>query len=339
MTQTPPAPAPSAPAPPAPATSASALPADGLQALARLLDPRAPVSAEAARRIRKEIFGDFLINRVEADLLFDLAARVTDAGAAWNELYIEAIQDFVLNQEQPLLSISDEETSWLISRLTGMGRPLEDADFELVIRLLERAERAPERFQRFALHSVLTLPLARKAVAASDVVRIRRVLFALGSAGGVAITQWEAEALFELADASAQSENASEWNDLFARAIGCHVMGLLPPPPASEAEMLRREAWLNAPADTGGFLARMVPVSWKDWLGLLGTDPQAEARAEAEARSVAIGVAERITSLESQWLVDRLNRDGTRSAAEIALLAFLEREVPGLPSELRRLAA
>lgn len=315
------------------------VPQDGLEALSRLLDPRSPISAEAARRIRKEIFGDFLISKVEADLLFDLAARVPDSGPAWDELYIEAIQDFVLNQSSPLRSISEQEAAWLIGRFTGMTRALSTADYELILRLFERAEHTPERFQRFAVQAVISLPHARGRVEADDIGRIRRALYAMGSAGGTFITQWEAEALFDLANATATSDNVPEWNDLFARAIGCHVMGLLPRSTSIESEMLAREAWLTAPSDTTGFLSRMLPKSWQNWLTQVGVDPYAEALADAEAHHVALRSAEQVTSIESRWLIERLTKDGTRSPAEAALLAFLEREVPGLPKELKQHAA
>jgi hypothetical protein len=315
----------------------SGLPQDGLEALTRLLDPSHPVSPQAALRIRREVFGDGLISRVEADLLFDLADRVTHDSVDWTRVFVEAITDFVLNQEAPLGSISDSEADWLIGRMTGFTRALGDAEYELLVRLAERADATPERFQRFVLGAVAAVPSARGEVRALDVPLLRRVLFATGSDGASGITRWEADALFTLADRTAAGNNAPDWNDLFARAVGCHLMGLAARE-STEAELARRDTWLNTRERAPDLFRQAFSGGLGAILQRIGYSAHADMTAQVEAEADALTHAALLDAAEVQWLQRRLLADGHRSAAEQALLAFLEREGAALPDGVRSAA-
>lgn len=82
-----------------------------------------------------------------------------------------------------------------------------------------------------------------------DVELIRRVLYAFGGDGNIAITRKEAEILFEINDRITNSEENSAFTELFIKAISSCVMGASGYSIPSRQEMLRREAWLESRGD------------------------------------------------------------------------------------------
>ena len=53
---------------------------------------------------------------------------------------------------------------------------------------------------------------------------LRRIVYAFGGNGAVAMAKSEAEVLFDLNDATAGADNDPSWNDLFVKAIASYVM-------------------------------------------------------------------------------------------------------------------
>src|SRR6185295_9949435 len=149
--------------------------------------------------------------------------------------------------------------------------------------------------------------LEKGRISAGEVALLRRILYAAGGEGNVAITRTEAEALFDINDACRDGQNDPSWTDLFAKAVAASVMTVSGFVPASREDAARREAWLaSEPAAmnaVGGFIGRMFgskPAfgSWKndgldDWRAL-------NSRVEAEERS-----AEVVTEAEATWLAER----------------------------------
>ena len=82
-----------------------------------------------------------------------------------------------------------------------------------------------------------------------DVELIRRVLYAFGGDGNIAITRKEAEILFEINDRITNSEENSAFTELFIKAISSCVMSASGYSIPSRQEMLRREAWLESRGD------------------------------------------------------------------------------------------
>ena len=78
---------------------------------------------------------------------------------------------------------------------------------------------------------------------------IRRILYAFGGDGNVAITRPEAEVLFEINDATADGTNAEGWRDLFVKAIANCVLAASMYTAPSREQALTREAWLDRRGD------------------------------------------------------------------------------------------
>jgi hypothetical protein len=72
------------------------------------------------------------------------------------------------------------------------------------------------------------------------------MLYAFGGDGNIAVTQQEASVLFDINDATAETENHPAWSDLFVKALANFLMATSGYQVPTRQEALRREAWLEA---------------------------------------------------------------------------------------------
>ena len=174
-------------------------------------------------------------------------------------------------------------------------------------------------------------PSGAGVVTAEDVAMLRRVLYAFGGDGNIAITMAEAEVLFAIDEATAGADNHPDWPALFVQAIGNAVMAASGYSVPSRREALRREAWLAERGGVGGFLANMVSgglSAVRDAYREQSAEERALARLEAQRQQII--TAETITAGEAYWLADHIGRDGRLSDNEQALLAFIRQESPNI---------
>jgi hypothetical protein len=73
-------------------------------------------------------------------------------------------------------------------------------------------------------------------VGKDEVDLLRRMLYAYGGSGNVAICRTEADVLFDINDATRTADNHPDWADLFVKAIANHLM-------ADTATTCRRATW------------------------------------------------------------------------------------------------
>ena len=153
--------------------------------------------------------------------------------------------------------LTADNAQWLIERIAKDGRIETKTELELLVNVLDKARWAPQSLVRFALEQVKdavidgTGPLrsGKKLepgiVSEADVDLLRRILYSYGSDGNIAITQAEAEVLFDIDEATAGRDNHPAWTDLFVKAIANCVMaasGYAAPP---REVALARDAWLD----------------------------------------------------------------------------------------------
>jgi hypothetical protein len=171
---------------------------------------------------------------------------------------------------------------------------------------------------------------------------VRRILYAFGGEGSVAITRAEAEILFDINDATAEADNDPAWSDLFVKAVANSLMAASGYQVPSRGEALRREAWLDAP--TGGVadvFSRMAAGGLRGILQAYRQPDNAEQgwaarNAAMQAQSAA---AEPVTAEEAEWLARRIGRDGVLGPNEKALLRFIRDEAPQVHPSLQSLIA
>lgn len=293
---------------------------------------------------RAVIYADMAVSPREAESLFEINDNVVDDCREWRELFIEAMTDHVVRQQEPRGYVDQAKADWLGEWILADGKVRGETELELLIYVLEQAESAPASLYRLALHHVKDCALSPErtggdgsTLTGEEVDRIRRILYAFaGSGGGASISRNEAEVLFELNDAARGRPNDPAWQDLFAKAIGASIMCAAGYAAPSREEALRQEAWLKAPPEgIGGFYARMLgSLAKPDLFGRREAADEAVFWARNAAAEAAARAAAPVSDAEVEWLAARIGRDHVLDENEIALLQFVEREAESIHPSL-----
>lgn len=294
------------------------------------------MSGGEARRIVGEIYKDGIVSRGEAEALFRLNDSLSAADPEWASRFREAVKDYLLTREPPEGWVTDEEADWLLAQVRRDGVTPSLDEIDLLLAVLRHADGAPEKLSRYTLEAISKRIIADGAADADMVERMRFALHAGAGEAGLWVSRHEATLLFQTNDAIAMARNAKTWNDLFARAIGNHLLARAHPEPKSIQEALSREAWLkDTSTDVGGFFSRMggsfLSGNWFETVTYSSGKAAAARQAAAEAADKA---AAKVTEDENNWFLKRLGWDAKISPAERALIEFLKREAPGFAQGL-----
>lgn len=293
------------------------------------------VTAADVSAIRQMVYPDGRIGADEATFLMRVEAAAGEFDPEWSALFREAFIDFCVHQSEPHGYVSPENADWLIQCISADAHTRTATELEMLIGIVETARWVPEKLSNFLIEELKscvlagTTPLANGAkshpgvVDPGEVDLIRRALTAAGGEGHVAITQAEAEILFDINDATVGANNAPEWDELFVRSILNHVLGYSGYKAPDRAEALRLERWAQSPSD-GGFMGRMLSGGLSaifDAYSQPSADEAAIARLEAQHRRILLD--EQVTDVEADWVAKRINRDGEISGNEKALIRLL----------------
>lgn len=293
----------------------------------------ATVSADDVLTLRRLFYANGAISPDEAECLFAVNAAARLADESWDCFFVEALTDFCVYQVEPQGYVTDDKAAWLIGQITRDGAVESARELELIVSILQKSTSSPPSLAAFALKTVRDCVLSgsgplrgrqkdfRPKVCDHDATLLRRAIFAFGAGGNVSVTREEADLLCDINDATAHASNDPAWPDLFAKAIGNHLMMAATFTPADADASAKRDRWLDDQStDVGGFLGRMAQ-GLRDAFGSSGPSVW---DAREDQRNRAIAAAASILDAEAGWLADRLGRDGTLSPAEIALLRFLK---------------
>ena len=310
------------------------------------------ITDDDVQLLRAEVFRDGIVTRAEAESLFALHASCRDQSAAWPDFFVEAVTDYIVHQEQPSGYISEDNADWLIRAISRDGMVDTTAEMELLVSVIEKARSSPDRLSAYALEQVALAaidskgPLAGSRTGAvsvvdkSEVDLLRRVLYAFGGDGNIAITRAEAEILFRINDSTQEELNHPSWNELFVKAIANFVLNSSGYEPPSRTEALRRDAFFdNADANIGGFFSRMVSGGVAGILEAYVAPDTLEAQFEGHNRASEIRMrqAGTIDAEEARWIADRIGRDRLIRENERALLSFIRQAATSLHPELQPL--
>ncbi|MFI4934915.1 MAG: hypothetical protein ACHP7N_09880 [Caulobacterales bacterium] len=309
------------------------------------------ISADEALAVRRAIYDDTGVSLDEAAAMVALDEATEDRAAEWDELFVEAMVDVVVHQQDPRDYVDAAKADWLIRTFTEGGRVRTDSELEAIAHILEEATSVPPSLTSFALAQVKAAvlegegPLLRGGrmekgrITAGDVEMLRRILFAAGGHGEAAITRVEAEILFDINDACRGAENDPAWPDFFARAVAASVLTASGYQPMDAGEVVREEAWLNSKSSFLGFARSTLHLP-----GAQGAKQEIRERAEGaledilhpdadyqrawNAKNSALATAEAgaevLNDDEARWLVGRIGRGGAPDAAERQLIAFVK---------------
>jgi hypothetical protein len=301
-------------------------------------------------RLRSALRADGLISADEAEALFTLNETCADQDAAWADFYVEALTDYLVTQVEPEGYLTAVDGKRLVDRIAPGGVIARKVDFDLLVNVLDKSRWSPVSLSRLALEQVKRAvvdgegplreahPGLAGTIRESEVELVRRILYAFGGDGNIAVTRPEAEVLFDINDAIADPEANAAWTDLFVKAVTNVVMAASGQAVPSREEALRRDAWLieaKGALSPLALLSAMVSSSL-DAVRATYQDQSAEERALArlEQQRIEIITNEEITQAEAAWLSARIGRDGRLSPNEAALLAYLKKESPRIHPEL-----
>ncbi|WP_052340897.1 hypothetical protein [Salinarimonas rosea] len=313
--------------------------ADGVATLDHL-----PLTPEGVRTLRRRVYGDDdAISLVEGEMLFTLARTVGERGCReWRDFFCESIADLLVHQVQPRGYLGEAEAAWLMARLDGHA--VLSTEFAALLKVMELSRSVPDRLAAFALGLVEQVVLTGEGeaitghrhepgrVTHADVDAMRRVLFVASSEGFGHVTRAEANVLFDIADATADAENDPSFADLFARAVGNHVLAGPGRHAPTRLQVMRREEWLDQRRTLGSGIAATFKTMAASAFGVRTRDVEPDADALA-----GDPVPARVEDEELAWLVARIGARPGLSAAERALLRFLGRECDDLAPSLREL--
>ena len=299
-----------------------------------LLDGKPELTADDANALRKFLYGDgSAVTPADAEALFKLNADAGSHSQEWRQLFIEAMTDFVVRQEDPSGYIGAAKADWLIDQVKKAGRVRED-EIEMLIHSLEEADQSPAALSNFVLDLVKALILTKlkqnQKLDRSDVEQLRRVIYSKGGDGNIAVTRHEAEALFDINDTLKGTEADPAWIELFKRAVANAVLFESAWHPDRETAR-NHETWL---ADTGFHPLRRMVSSFASPGALreMSEETQDLAHLDLEdhfmdrtyaAQTAAAASAETLSDDEAHWLLERLRRNGLYDRNEQAVVSFI----------------
>ncbi len=322
--------------------------------ISRMLE-RAVITSVDVANMRRVLFGapsgnlmaPAQILRGDAEALLELNDACEIADPRWSAFFVDALLEFVVRQEPPRGYVSPANAEWLTMHIRQDGHVQDPLALELLIRVLEDARYCPSPLIELALLSLKEKITAKGHGAAlspvlshDDLSLVRRVLFACGGDGHVAVTRLEAEFLFDINDVIDHEESDPEWRDVFVKAIVNHLMFVSGHKVPSRTEALRKEAWLNARPGVLSFMSRMVgrgPAGVLDAYTAQSSEERALEALEAQKRAILLG--EEITTEETDWLQARLGQNQQENPVETLLLSTLRDVAPKLAPTLATLAS
>jgi hypothetical protein len=302
-------------------------------------------------KLRRSYYSDGEITPDEAEIIFALndACPVQDPG--WADCFVETITDYIVDQAKPEGYLTTDNADWLIARISKDGKVETKTEMELLVSVLDKARWAPQSLVRFALEQVKSAVLNGDGplrsgkmlepgvVTEGDVDLLRRILYSFGGDGNLAITQPEADILFDIDTATADADNHPSWGDLFVKAITNSVMAASGYATPSREEVLARDAWLDRRGELS--LDKIVSGMASGIKGLFSgyeeRSDEERAIARLEQQKIEIVTNEAVTAVEASWLAGRIGRDGMVSPNEKALLTFLKAESPSIHPSLQAL--
>ena len=307
----------------------------------------------AARRF---VYSDEVVSPDDIAGLFAIEQARADHNPGWSTFFREALVDIALNQTPPQGYLSDENAELLIGSIGERREARSDTALEALADIVAKAREASPRFSAFVLRQVKNAAIYSDGVDASgdrlrpgavgpvEIRLMQRVLWGAEAGGMLAISREEAEALFDIADATAGADNDPAWDDLFARAVGNYLLG------ATARQAISREAALQAwdrpyessivstlAAMLGGAGAGLSAMSKILGEGTLGEETNYRIAVDELERARAAENAAQLQGEKAEWLLDRVRRNGLVTGPERSLLEFVQRNASLLTPELRAL--
>ena len=163
------------------------------------------ISAEDVLTLRRKVFTDGVVQPREAEWLFALNDTCHDNAPEWPAFFVEALVDYTVHQAEPHGYVSPENGQWLVDRISRSGVVKTRTELELLLKVLEQSRQSPDSLVGFALSQVKVAvvegsgPVRSGAslqpgrIGKAEVELLRRILYAAGGDGNIAVTRTEAD--------------------------------------------------------------------------------------------------------------------------------------------------
>jgi hypothetical protein len=309
----------------------------------------------AVSNLRRSIYSKDRVMRADFSRLL-AAGRAAGPGACpeYADLLAEVATDLLVRQSDPPGYIASSDADWLIGQFTDGGGLSCAAEFAMLASVIRYAVSAPPVLATFAVREVEKVILsghraatgeadhAPGIVTANDVEILRSLVFAPTEGSSLHVTRESAEALFDIAHATAGAPNDASFDDFFAKAIGNYLMGVAFHWTPTAADARAHQRWSDRPASFADFFAEMVEKPLGERFGGLAAktktvdeiDEALFARENA-ADAAEIKDASVLKANAADWVIAHLTRGGSLSSAEKCLLGFLAKEASAMPPSLR----
>jgi hypothetical protein len=306
------------------------------------ISKNAKISPEDVLTLRRAVFGDGVVSDGEADMVFRLNEACPEQCVEWTDFFVESLTDYLVMQADPQGYVSESNAGWLMRKIEHDGHVESRSELDLLVKVIEKAKSSPEKLVAYALEQVKcgvlegAGPVGRSrelepgVVGEAEVVLLRRILYAFGGDGNIAITRAEAEILFDLNDATHEADNHASWSDLFVKAVANFLMAASGYVVPSRETALKREEWLEDRSGVSGFMSQMLAGGLRGIWQAYQRDEEMDRYARLFGRENMIAESEKISALEADWLAKRIGRDGIIHENEKALLEFIREESPSV---------
>lgn len=102
------------------------------------------IDAAEVKELREILYADGLIDTEEAEFLFEINDAVSgkENDPSWENLFIEAITSYLLEDENSPGEIDAEESEWLFEKINGDGQ-IDGIEKRLLLNLKSKANSFP----------------------------------------------------------------------------------------------------------------------------------------------------------------------------------------------------
>lgn len=106
------------------------------------------IDSAEVNELKEILYADGLIDKEEAEFLFEINNAVSgkENDSSWESLFIEAISNFLLEDENTPGEIDKEEADWLFEKINGDGQ-IDSIEKNLLLNLKNKAKSFPANLE------------------------------------------------------------------------------------------------------------------------------------------------------------------------------------------------
>jgi hypothetical protein len=106
------------------------------------------IDANEVKELKEILYADGVIDTEEANLLFEINDAVSgkENDSTWESLFIEAITNYLLEDEDSPGEIDKEEAEWLFEKVSGDGQ-IDGIEKNLLLNLKSKAKLFPSNLE------------------------------------------------------------------------------------------------------------------------------------------------------------------------------------------------